>query len=94
LLYARGKVRKEENMVKHRPPAIAVKVAISDAILKHMLEKAEKGAPLQEMFPMDANNVIGEAINKAYDEYEQSELARLERAQQQILDTLKGMSNG
>ena len=59
-----------------------------------MLEKAEKGAPLQEMFPMDANNVIGEAINKAYDEYEQSELARLERAQQQIVDTLKGVSNG
>ena len=46
------------------------------------------------MFPMDANNVIGEAINKAYDEYEQSELARLERAQQQIIDTLKGVSNG
>lgn len=81
-------------MVKHRPPAVAVKVAISDAILKHMLKKTEEGAPLQEMFPMDANNVIGEAINKAYDEYEQSELARLERAQQQILDTLKGVSNG
>lgn len=81
-------------MVKHRPPAVAVKVAISDAILKHMLKKTEEGAPLQEMFPMDANNVIGEAINKAYDEYEQSELARLERAQQQIIDTLKGVSNG
>ena len=81
-------------MVKHRPPAVAVKVAISAAILKHMLKKTEEGAPLQEMFPMDANNVIGEAINKAYDEYEQSELARLERAQQQILDTLKGVSNG
>jgi len=87
-------VRKEENMVKHRPPAVAVKVAISDAILKHMLKKTEEKAPLQEMFPMDANNVIGEAINKAYDEYEQSELARLERAQQQIIDTLKGVSNG
>jgi len=81
-------------MVKHRPPAVAVKVAISDAILKHMLKKTEEKAPLQEMFPMDANNVIGEAINKAYDEYEQSELARLERAQQQIIDTLKGVSNG
>ena len=81
-------------MVKHRPPAVAVKVAISDAILKHMLKKTEEAAPLQEMFPLDANNVIGEAINKAYDEYEQSELARLERAQQQILDTLKGVSNG
>ena len=81
-------------MVKHRPPAVAVKVAISDAILKHMLKKTEEKAPLQEMFPLDANNVIGEAINKAYDEYEQSELARLERAQQQILDTLKGVSNG
>ncbi|MGI9398018.1 MAG: hypothetical protein ACR2OQ_01790, partial [Paracoccaceae bacterium] len=81
-------------MVKHRPPAVAVKVAISDAILKHMLKKTEEGAPLQEMFPMDANNVIGEAINKAYDEYEQSELARLERAQQQIMETLKGVSNG
>ena len=81
-------------MVKHRPPAVAVKVAISDAILKHMLKQTEEGAPLQEMFPMDANNVIGEAINKAYDEYEQSELARLERAQQQIIDTLKGVSNG
>ena len=87
-------MRKEENMVKHRPPAVAVKVAISDAILKHMLKKTEEKAPLQEMFPMDANNVIGEAINKAYDEYEQSELARLERAQQQIIDTLKGVSNG
>jgi len=81
-------------MVKHRPPAVAVKVAISDAILKHMLKKTEEKAPLQEMFPLDANNVIGEAINKAYDEYEQSELARLERAQQQIIDTLKGVSNG
>ena len=81
-------------MVKHRPPAVAVKVAISDAILKHMLKKTEEKAPLQEMFPMDANNVIGEAINKAYDEYEQSELARLERAHQKIIDTLKGVSNG
>ena len=80
-------------MVKHRPPAVAVKVAISDAILKHMLKKTEEGAPLQEMFPMDANNVSGEAINKAYDEYEQSELARLEAAQQKIIDTLKGVSN-
>ena len=87
-------MRKEENMVKHRPPAVAVKVAISDAILKHMLKKTEEKAPLQEMFPLDANNVIGEAINKAYDEYEQSELARLERAHQKIIDTLKGVSNG
>jgi len=86
-------VRKEENMVKHRPPAIAVKVAISDAILKHMVKKAEENSPLSEMFPMDANNIIGEAINKAYDEYETSELARLEAAQQKIIDTLKGVSN-
>ena len=54
----------------------------------------ENKAPLHEMFPMCANNIIGDAIDKVFDEYESSELARLEAAQQKIIDTLKEVSNG
>jgi len=81
-------------MTKHRPPPVAIKVAISDAILKHMDEQIEKKAPLHEMFPLCANNIIGEAIDKVFDEYGSSELARLEAEQQKIIDTFKGISNG
>jgi len=81
-------------MTKHRPPPVAIKVAISDAILKHMEEQIENKAPLHEMFPMCANNIIGDAIDKVFDEYESSELARLEAAQKKIIDTLKEVSNG
>ena len=81
-------------MTKHRPPPVAIKVAISDAILKHMNEQIEKKAHLHEMFPLCANNIIGEAIDKVFDEYGSSELARIEAEQQKIIDTLKGVSNG
>ena len=81
-------------MTKHRPPPVAIKVAISDAILKHMEEQIENKAPLHEMFPLCANNIIGEAIDKVFDEYGSSELARIEAEQQKIIDTLKGVSNG
>ena len=80
-------------MTKHRPPPVAIKVAISDAILKHMNEQIENKAPLHEMFPLCANNIIGEAIDKVFDEYGSSELARIESEQQKIIDTLKGVSN-
>tara|TARA_R100001440_G_scaffold59569_1_gene79328 strand:- start:254 stop:499 length:246 start_codon:yes stop_codon:yes gene_type:complete len=80
-------------MTKHRPPPVAIKVAISDAILKHMNEQIENKAPLHEMFPLCANNIIGEAIDKVFDEYGSSELARIETEQQKIIDTLKGVSN-
>jgi len=80
-------------MTKHRPPPVAIKVAISDAILKHMNEQIENKAPLHEMFPLCANNVIGEAIDKVFDEYGSSELARIEAEQQKIVNTFKGVSN-
>ena len=76
-------------MTKPRPPAVAVKVAISDAILKHMLKKTEEGAPLQEMFPMDANNVICEAINKVYDNYAESHMGNLESELDRIENAFK-----
>ena len=81
-------------MTKHRPPPVAIKVAISDAILKHMEEQIENKAPLHEMFPLCANNIIGDAIDKVFEEYQSSELARIEAEQQKIIDTLKGVSNG
>ena len=76
-------------MTKPRPPAVAVKVAISDAILKHMLKKTEEGAPLQEMFPMDANNVICEAINEVYDNYAESHMGNLESELDRIENAFK-----
>ena len=76
-------------MTKPRPPAVAVKVAIADAILKHMLKKTEEGAPLQEMFPMDANNVICEAINEVYDNYAESHIGNLELELDRIENAFK-----
>tara|TARA_R100001230_G_C5685550_1_gene194504 strand:- start:1998 stop:2228 length:231 start_codon:yes stop_codon:yes gene_type:complete len=76
-------------MTKLRPPAVAVKVAISDAILKHMLKKTEEGAPLQEMFPMDANNVISQAINECYDNYAESHMGNLDKELERLENAFK-----
>lgn len=63
---------------KKRPPMVAVKVAITEAILNHTQAKVEDNAPLHEMFPNDWSKVIDQALAAAYDGYEDTKLGEIE----------------
>ena len=56
--------------MNYRPSRVAVKLAISQAILDHTTEQIGKNAPKQEMFPVKANEILNDAIDKAYEEAE------------------------
>lgn len=53
-----------------RPTRVAVKLAIAQAICHHTIEQIGKNAPKQEMFPVNANEILNDAIDKAYEEAE------------------------
>ena len=65
-------------ITKKRPPMVAVKVAITEAILNHTQTKVEANAPLHEMFPNDWAKVIDQALEAAYDGYEDTKLGEIE----------------
>lgn len=56
--------------MNNRPTRVAVKLAIAQAICHHTIEQIGKNAPKQEMFPLSANKILNDAIDKAYEEAE------------------------
>ena len=56
--------------MNNRPTRVAVKLAIAQAICNHTIEQIGKNAPKQEMFPLNASEVLNDAIDKAYEEAE------------------------
>jgi len=74
---------------KKRPPMLAVKVAITEAILNDTQSKVEANAPLHEMFPNGWAKVIDQALAAAYDGYEDTKLGEIELQLDRIENAFK-----
>jgi len=76
-------------MTKLRPPPVAVKTAITEAILNHNQSKVEDNAPLHEMFPNGWAKVIDQALATAYDGYKDTKLGAIELQLERIENAFK-----
>jgi hypothetical protein len=56
--------------VNNRPTRVAVKLAISQAIHNHTIEQIGQDASKLQMFPIEAFRTLEAAIDKAYEEAE------------------------
>ena len=66
-------------MQKPRPPQVSVKLAISEAILKHTHECMKDTLKNRDnMFPLGCSEIINAAVDKAYDDFAESEIGQLE----------------
>lgn len=66
-------------MQKPRPPQVAIKLAISEAILKHTNECMKDPIKNRDnLFPVECSDIINAAIDKAYDDFAESEIGQLE----------------
>ena len=66
-------------MQKPRPPQVSVKLAISEAILQHTHECMKDTLKNRDnLFPLGSSEIINAAIDKAYDEFAESEIGQLE----------------
>tara|TARA_B100000035_G_C20871529_1_gene496407 strand:- start:479 stop:736 length:258 start_codon:yes stop_codon:yes gene_type:complete len=76
-------------MTKLRPPPVAVKTAITKAVLEYTEKLADVDAPKHEHFPTGWHKIVEAAIDKAYDNYNSSELGKIETELERLANAFK-----
>ena len=77
-------------MTKLRPPPVAVKHAITEAVWEYTQKIDEKANTAKhEHFPTGWHKVVEAAIDKAYDNYESSEMANIEIELERLTNAFK-----
>lgn len=76
-------------MTKLRPPPIAVKHAITAAVLEHTKKLSNTDAAKHEYFPNGWHKIVEEAVNKAYDNYENTEMGNIEVQLERVANAFK-----
>ncbi len=75
-------------MTKLRPPPVAVKHAITEAVWE-FTQKLGHDAPKHEHFPTGWHKVVEAAIDKAYDNYASSEMGNIETELERLANAFK-----
>ena len=77
-------------MTKLRPPPVAVKHAITEAVWEYTQKIDEKvNTAKHEHFPTGWHKIVEEAINKAYDNYDSSEMGKIENELERLTNAFK-----
>ncbi|BAQ90248.1 putative proteinase [uncultured Mediterranean phage uvMED] len=71
-----------------RPPQVVVKHAITEAVWE-FTQKLGANAPKHEHFPTGWHKVIEKAIDKAYDNYNSSEMGKIEVELERLSNAFK-----
>ncbi len=77
-------------MTKLRPPPVAVKHAITEAVWEYTQKINEKANTAKhELFPTGWHNIVEAAIDKVYDDYNGSELGKIETELERLANAFK-----
>ena len=77
-------------MTKLRPPPVAVKHAITEAVWEYTTKIGEKANTRpDEHFPTGWHKVVEAAIDKVYDNYNGSELGKIEVELERLANAFK-----
>tara|TARA_B100000902_G_C27143483_1_gene829912 strand:- start:62 stop:292 length:231 start_codon:yes stop_codon:yes gene_type:complete len=76
-------------MTKLRPPPVAVKHAITAAVFEYTKKLSNTDAPKHEYFPNGWHKIVEKAINKAYDDYENTEMGNIEVQLERVANAFK-----
>lgn len=77
-------------MTKLRPPQVTVKHAITEAVWEYTQKIEEKAnTRTDEHFPIGWHKVVEAAIDKAYDNYNNSEMGKIENELERLANAFK-----
>ena len=77
-------------MTKLRPPPVAVKHAITEAVWEYTQKINEKANTAKhELFPNGWHKIVEAAIDKVYDDYNGSELGKIETELERLANAFK-----
>ena len=74
---------------KKRPPQVAVKHAITAAVLEHTKKLSNTDAPKHMYFPNGWHKIIEKAVDAVYDNYQNSELGKIEVELERLSNAFK-----
>ena len=74
---------------KKRPPQVAVKHAITAAILEHTKKLSNTDAPKHMYFPNGWHKIIEKAVDTVYDNYQDSEMGKIEVELERLANAFK-----
>lgn len=76
-------------MQKLRPPQVTLKHAITEAVWEYTQKLSENEAPKNEHFPTGWHRIVEKAIDKAYDNYQDSEMGKIENELERLANAFK-----
>ena len=74
---------------KKRPPQVTVKHAITEAVWEYTQKLSEAEAPRHEHLPTGWHRIVEKAIDKAYDNYTNSEMGKIENELERLANAFK-----
>ena len=83
------KAKRRNIMTKLRPSPVTVKHAITEAVWEYTQKLSEAEAPKHEHFPTGWHRIVEKAIDKAYDNYQDSEMGKIENELERLANAFK-----